>query len=303
VAVARLKLYELLEDPDLWEKLIEEEIRAGETDSTARAVVESMYWESDRQHAFERFCRSLDFQQIVRLFGIFRIPKDATLCEIGGGSGQLAWALVQAGFQNVELLEPNDRFITGTAFLRSRLHETQGRLTISNDLGKWYEDAKLFTTVVTRNCVHHFPNLALVAASLHQKIAPGGKWVMIREQYADTPRELRQLFATHPYCQKYGVYEFAFPARYYVDSVTLAGFTLAAVVPNYWGNNALSSYIDNPGSRWNRFWSRVCLVCLRFVPALSVMLFRVEDFANRVLRTRFRTFTRPQMMVFRRNDL
>lgn len=301
MTAARIKFYEMREDPDLWEKLIENEIRLGDTDPAARAVVESMYWEADREQAFERFRRSVDFEQIADLFDVFGISKDASLCEIGGGSGQLAWALFHHGFRNVELLEPNGRFITGTAYLTSRLHETGGGLSISNDLGDWYADTKTFTTIVTRNCVHHFPNLALVAAALHQKVAPGGKWVMIREFYADTPQELRHLLATHPYCQKYGVYEFAFPARHYIDSVEFAGFTLTAVVPNYWGNNALSSYCNAPGSIWNRFWSRVCLVALRFLPYLSVFLFRVEDCFNRVFRTRFRTFTRPQMMVFTRN--
>lgn len=296
----KIEYYRLKEDPDLWEKLIEAENDASVSDTRAREVVESMYWERDRERAFRRYFESLDFQQINDLLHVFKIPRKHPLCEIGGGSGQLAWSLVKAGFQSVELLEPNPRWITGTAWLESQLPQLNNALTICNSLDEWYGDEKVYHAIVTRNCVHHFPNIPMTAAAIRQKIKKKGYWVMIREWYADTPDELRRQMVNHPYCQKYGVYEFPFPARHYIGSLEYAGFRLCAIVPSGWGNNALSTYSLTEGSGWNRFMSRLWRWVFKRLPRLTVFLYRLEDFANRVLSTRLRTFSRPQMMVFQR---
>lgn len=296
----KIEFYSLKEDPDLWEQLIEAENQASATDVKAREVVESMYWETDRALAFQRYLESLDFQQIDELMRVFRISRKHPLCEIGGGSGQLAWSLVKSGFQQVELLEPNPRWITGTAWLETQVTGLDGALTICNSLDAWYADEKVYHTIVTRNCVHHFPNIPMTAAAIRQKIKKGGHWVMIREWYADTPAELRMQMRNHPYCQKYGVYEFPFPARHYIGSLEYAGFRLRSVVPSGWGNNALSSYTRTAGSIWNQRLSKLWRLAFKKLPKLTVILYRLEDSFNRVLGTRFRSFTRPQMMIFQR---
>jgi 2-polyprenyl-3-methyl-5-hydroxy-6-metoxy-1,4-benzoquinol methylase len=300
MSARKIEFHSLKEDPDLWEQLIENENRCSATDEASKSVVESMYWETDRAHAFQRYVDSLDFRQIDDLLQVFRISRKHPLCEIGGGSGQLAWSLVKSGFQQVELLEPNPRWITGTAWLETQLAELGGTLTICNSLDAWYGDEKVYHTIVTRNCVHHFPNIPMIAAAIRQKVKKGGYWVMIREWYADTPAELRRQMVNHPYCQKYGVYEFPFPARHYIGSLEYAGFKLRSVVPAGWGNNALSSYTDSLGSTWNQTMSKAWRWVFKKMPKLTVLLYRLEDGCNRVLGTKFRAFSRPQMIVFQR---
>lgn len=300
MVLQKIKFFGLKEDPDLWERLIEEENTASQTDDTAKSRVESMYWETDRAHAFQRYLESLDFRQINDLLHVFRISRKHPLCEIGGGSGQLAWSLAKSGFQQVELLEPNPRWITGTAWLETQLPGLEGKLQVCNDLDRWYSEEKVYHTVVTRNCVHHFPNIPMTAAAIRQKIKKGGAWVMIREWYADTPSEMRSQLTNHPYCQKYGIYEFPFPARHYTDSVEYAGFKLRAIVPSGWGNNALSTYTETPGTPWNQRMSKLWRSLFRRLPRLTVMLYRLENWSNRVLGTKFKRFSRPQMMVFQR---
>ena len=117
---------------------------------------------------------------------------------------------------------------------------------------------------------------------------------------ADTPAELRMQMRNHPYCQKYGVYEFPFPARHYIGSLEYAGFRLRSVVPSGWGNNALSSYTRTAGSIWNQRLSKLWRSVFKKLPKLTVLLYRLEDFFNRAMGTRFRWFTRPQMMIFQR---
>lgn len=297
----KIEFNALRENPDLWEKLIQEENSAASGgDAGARQRVESMFWESDRETAFRRYLQSLDFQQILDLLHVFRISRKSSLCEIGGGSGQLAWSLARSGYQQVELLEPNPRWITGTGWLETKLAELEGRLVIRNDLDQWYADERIYHNVITRNCVHHFPNIPMVAAAIRQKLKKGGHWVMIREWFADTPAEMRQQMRNHPYCQKYGVYEFPFPSRHYVDSLEYAGFRLRAAVPLGWGNNALSSYSPDPGSAKDQRRSRRWRSILKRWPGLTARLLRLENFSNHTLGSSFRKFSRPQMLVFQR---
>jgi len=297
---SNLEIYGLREDPDRWEALIQEEIAASQTSAEARQIVDSMYWEADRSAAFQRFRDSLDFQGINDLLSIVGARPEWPICEIGGGSGQLSWSLAESGFENVELLEPNSRWITGTGYLETVLDAAQGRLRICNSLDSWYSSPQQFRMVITRNCVHHFPNIAMTAACIRQKLSKGGIWVMIREWYAENTRELYQRLAKHPYCQKYQVYEFPYPPWHYSDCIEYAGFSLQRVVPEGYLNNALSTYISDPGSSWRQFRSSYQRRIFKKYPKLGVALYRLQTNTSRSLRYRVGSYRCPQVMVFRK---
>ena len=57
------------------------------------------------------------------------------------------------------------------------------------------------------------------------------------EWFADSPGELYQQIASHPYCQPYGLYEWPYPASHYAEAIEIAGFSLTAVVPSGYANN------------------------------------------------------------------
>ncbi len=303
MAAAQIEIFNLREDPDLWEDLIEKEIAASASDSNAQLIVESMFWEKDRENAFERFKVSLDVRCILDILAIFKVPRKQSLCEIGGGSGQLSWALAQGGYENVELLEPNGRWVTGTGYLETVLDRCDGRLSICNDLAQWYASEDRFRTIVTRNCVHHFPNIAMTAASIRQKLKKKGRWIMIREWFAETPAELYSNLKNHPYCQKYQVYEFPYPPWHYVECLKFVGFKLVGVVPEGYANNALSSYSLVEGSRFRRWRTSLQRRLLKRVPSLGVAMFRVQSFLSRNLGLRVGSYRRPQIMVFERVEI
>lgn len=303
MAGKNLEIHGLKEDPDRWEHLIEQEIADSATNETARAVVESMYWEKDRGAAFARYAASLDFSHVRDLLHVFGVRESQDICEVGGGAGQVAWALAEGGFENVELLEPNGRWITGTGFLQTQLDALGGRLRICNSLDDWYASERSYRHIITRNCVHHFPNIAMAATAIRQKLRKRGLWVMIREWYADDAREVLQQIRNHPYCQKYQVYEFPFPAGHYVDCLRLGGFKLKAVVPARYANDALGAYVNDEGSSLVRLFSKMTRWLIRKLPRLTVLLFRVENALNSLPLVRLRLFSRPQVMVFERLDV
>jgi 2-polyprenyl-3-methyl-5-hydroxy-6-metoxy-1,4-benzoquinol methylase len=281
--------------------MIRAEIERGRTDPAARAVVESIYCDEDRAAAFERFAASAELAKILGLLRRLRVPEDARICEIGGGGGWLAWALHQRGFRRLEMLEPNDGFVSGTGYLRTR--PDAAGIRIWNDLDVFYADGARYDLVLTHNCVHHFRPALGVAAALRKKLVPGARWLMVREWYADDAEELYRQLSGHPYSQRYRLYELAHPASHYVEAVELSGFTLEWVVPAGYANGVLDgSHVEEGGWR-NRLGSRAFDGLLALAPGATARLYGAELFANRYLGRRLRRFTRPQALAFRRREI
>jgi alkylhydroperoxidase family enzyme len=274
-----LTLFELEENPSNWEAAMCAEQERAKTDASARAVLESIYCEQDRGRAFQRFYESF---------------------ELGGGPGWLGWALHLHGYRSLEMLEPNGCFTTGTGYLRTR--EDAQDIRIWNDLPAWYASPERYDAVLTHNCAHHFRNLSYVAACIRQKIRPGGRWLMIREPYVDTPGELYELLRAHPYCQKYGAFEYAAPASHYVEALELAGFALAAVVPAGYANDTLSCYSETPGGPRNQLVTAAVDLAVAHAPAVTTALYRAERLVAPALKLRPR-FSRPQAMLFERVEI
>jgi hypothetical protein len=216
----------LREDPELLEHVIVGQHQQAAFDESIAALLHSIYLLPDRAADFERFATSNEFATILRLLQTFGATPNLRLIEIGGGSGLLTWALHQAGY-SIDLLEPSALWNTGTGYLRSRA-DIQG-IEIINDHLAWHATSVRYDGLITKNCIHHFQNISQVAAGLRQKLATGGKWFAIREQFVDTPKELGEAIARHPYCQKFGIYEWFYPAHLYVESIELTGFRLDAV--------------------------------------------------------------------------
>lgn len=300
ISLDKLELFGLEEDPRMCESLIEKEQYRAQQDPLAQLLLETCYWEADREQAFRRYLESRDFSTTLELLRLFNIPTDQPLAEIGGGSGFLSWALAQNGFQSVCLLEPNSHHTTGTGYLRTR--QDAAGVTIENSLSAWYASPNRFQSVITRNCVHHFKNIAWIAACIRQKIAPGGYWVMIREPFVDTSQDLYRFMHTHPYSQRYGVFEFAFPPSHFVDALELAGFQLRAIVPEGYSNNCLSLYSEEVGTKRNAIFTRLVQWALRHIPRATTASYRVQSMINRLVPGR-RCFARPQVMLFQRKEV
>lgn len=291
-------LHALVEDPDRTEAAVWQEIERARTDPGAREVLEANYLDDDRQAAFERFRRSFEFERLQRLLELLGVGRTARICEVGAGGGWLAWALHTSGFGKLDVLEPNASRVTGTAHLRSR--PDAAGIRIFDDLTAWHHDATRYDLVLTRNCVHHFRGLGPIAAAVREKLAPAGRWLMLREWYAERPVEVYELLRQHPYAFKYGLYEFPHSVTRYVDAVEGVGFALAAVVPAHYANGALGDCASSPGPWLVRAATAILDLALARAPWLTVLAHRLERPVRRLLPARLRFFSRPQALFFRR---
>jgi 2-polyprenyl-3-methyl-5-hydroxy-6-metoxy-1,4-benzoquinol methylase len=301
VEVDTLNILGLEESPAKLEAVITEQQSLAERDEGIRALLASIYLRADRAGDFASYLGSRDFEITVKLLELFGVSRSDRICEIGGGPGFLAWALVQNGFSRVELLEPNDCFNTGTGYLKTR--PDAAGMVIHPNLADWHAISAPYDVVVTKNCIHHFKNLSQSAAAIRQKMGKDALWFSFREWFADSPSELYSLIAAHPYCQRYGLYEWPYPAHHYVEAIEIAGFKLAAVVPSGYANNCLSCFAEEP------FGAAECIRMaemervLKASPSRTVASFWAEVDAGRRKGRFAKRYTRAQMMLFRRIEV
>ena len=301
VEVDSLKILGLEESPAKLEAVIAEQQSLAECDGRIQALLASIYLSADRAADFARYLGSRDFEVTLKLLELFGARRSDRICEIGGGPGFLAWALLQSGFLHVELLEPSDYYNTGTGYLKTR--SDAAGMVIHRDLADWHAASARLDVVVTKNCIHHFKNLSQSAAAIRQKMRKDALWFSFREWFADSPNELYTLIATHPFCQPYGLYEWPYPARHYVEAIEIAGFELAAVVPSGYANNCLSCFAEEPFTATERREMAETDRVLKGSPLRTVSSFWAEVNAGRRKGRFTRRYTRPQMMLFRRIEI
>jgi 2-polyprenyl-3-methyl-5-hydroxy-6-metoxy-1,4-benzoquinol methylase len=293
-----IKIIELAEDSEKFEKIIIDCQNAAKLDLTLHQLLLSIYLESDRDLAFNRFLGTSELKTILKIFKIFKLESHIKLCEIGGGPGFLAWALSKSGYCQTDLVEPNSLYNTGTGYLSSR--EDSNFINIYNELEEWLSDVKKYDVVVTKNCIHHFQNISLMASLIRKKMKPGAFWFSFREWFADTAEELYALLAQHPFCQKFDLYEWPYPSHHYVDAIEIAGFKLEAVIPLGYANNCLSTYSEEISPPQNEIFTNEIDIKLTQNPVETVNSFWSEIKVNKFYNGNLRFYSRPQMLLFRK---
>ncbi|HEX6979718.1 MAG TPA: methyltransferase domain-containing protein [Alphaproteobacteria bacterium] len=291
-----LNLINLEENAEKLEKIVRLQQKVAASNPQIQSLLHATFLQEDRDGDFARFLATREFATIQKILGWFGITQKSRLCEVGGGSGFLSWALHASGFRDISLLEPNVSFATGTGYLRSR-PDADG-LRIYRTVEDFNAAPDYYDAVITRNCIHHFRNISYVAAQIRQKMAPGGKWFSFREWFADTPQELQAALANHPYCQPYGIYEWPFPAYHYADAIEIVGFRLIAVVPAGYANGCLATYSENPGPPELERFTALIDHQLQTDPDITVRAFWDEVRWNKFEGAKKRLFTRPQAMIF-----
>lgn len=295
--VEDIRLLGLEEDPVKVEQSYLDMHKESITQPSTKFLLESIYYEKDRDGAFQRFLKSVDFRTILNILELFNVDRNMEVCEIGGGPGFLTWALSQHGFRYLDLLEPNEQYYTGIGYFRSRKDTSHVRTF--TDLKEFYEDSKTYDIILTRNCIHHFPNISMTAAMIRKKMKPGAHWFAFREQFAESPYELYTKLREHPVSQKYYVYEWYYPVRHYVESVEIAGFQLSAVLPDGYANNALSTYSEGDWSEEIKHFTDSVNDILMTDATRTVRSF--WDELDR--KKKKRTYTSPQMFLFQRDEI
>jgi 2-polyprenyl-3-methyl-5-hydroxy-6-metoxy-1,4-benzoquinol methylase len=294
-------LRNMKESSALKEETIKKETELSKNDPNIKDLLETLYLEEDRESSFQRFCASQEFKflfnEIARHVGY---DWNAKICEIGAGPGFLAVALAQSGFKNVNILEPNNEWITGTGFISNTSYKNG--VHVWNSLDGWYESDELYDLIITKACVHHFDNISKVAAEIRCKITGNGKWLMFDEYFANSAEDLYTALVDHAHVIKYGQYEWPYSASLYVELMQLVGYKLIEVLPNRYENNYISRNISG-NVKLTKIVTLISKILIKM--KLTVFAFKIEKIICSFLNTdkRYRLFTVPQLLVFKLNKI
>ncbi len=286
-----------VEDPELMEAAILQAYVDAETDAELAGVLVKSHMERDHGSAFESFFSTPTPAAVSRLLDRLGVSRDSAIADIGCGRGQLAHSLHRLGYSNLTAMDPNDRWVTGTGYLKSLDNHN---ISVVNDLGAWRKLSGHFDAIVSSSTVHHWQHIPAIAIDNRRAMKPGAYWLMINEYVANTAREVVQLLTTHPIATRYHSYEWPYPASAYVDLVQSAGFVLIGVLPlNYNNNEFLGAWVDRPAADPAADFSR------RVDAALLAAGGTVEAFWDEVDAFRRgdagqRLFTVPQVLIFQR---
>lgn len=296
----KMALRGMNESTSLKEATIKAEIELAKEDLITKEVLDAIYLDGDRAASFERFCNSGEFKAIRQQ--VLRRTKgnlNASICEVGAGPGFLAVALAHSGFTNICMLEPNGEWLTGTGFIRP-LAEAQG-VRIWNDLDAWYDSDTAYDFIITKACVHHFTNVSKVSAEIACKLCDGGEWLMFDEFFANTTKDFYLALRDHSHAIKYGQYEWPYAAGMYVDLLKLVGFSFIEALPNRYDNNYISRNVSG-AVKLSKAVTALTNILLRV--QMTTLFFRLERMLGDALQVdgRFRFFTKPQLLVFRRHS-
>jgi 2-polyprenyl-3-methyl-5-hydroxy-6-metoxy-1,4-benzoquinol methylase len=297
-AMDSLPVIALEENSDRVEAAVRALQAGARSDEKTRALLAAIYYEEDRAASFHRYAASRDFAATLRLLRLFGITTQSRIVEVGAGPGFLASALNQHKFR-VEILEPSTNWNSGTGYLRTRPGDQN--IVIHSDHISWHAAPDRYEVVLTKNCLHHFPNMTQVAVSLRQKLNPGGWWIALREWFADDARELAAAVGNHPFRRKDpAIYEWPYPAHHYVEALEMAGLRLHAVVPSGYDNGCLGAYSEEMPSRKTQDATARSDRLLERQPERTVKAFWGEVKKNRFEGGAARHYTRPQALIFRK---
>jgi SAM-dependent methyltransferase len=291
-ALDELRLYD--ERPPDETFTIEMILDDARTDAALAEMVELFHLRGTPQERFEARFRSGTAQELTQLMARFGVGPDSHICDLGCGSGWLAYSLDRLGFTRVVAMDTSP---PATEDLR----EVAGdRIEVIHELGEWRSIRHRFDALVSVATVHHWQHVPWVALDARRTMRPGAYWFVSMEWFADTPAEFLDAMTTHPTRQRYRLYEWAYPASAYVDLIQPVGFTLVAVLPLYYRTSGLVTVKPSTPPQIDQD-ELDRLVDERLQgPNGTVEFFWSEVDARRRDPQGPRLFTRPQVLVFQR---
>ena len=205
----------------------EEAVRHFREQPENEAEVRNNYFDLPVLVAAERYARSEEFAEVLRLLG----PGNGKrILDLGAGNGIASFALAKNGW-TVTALEPDASAEVGADAIRTIQEETKLPIEVVHEGGTLLPFAdQTFEAIHARQVLHHVPDLEAMTRELFRVLRPGGRCLTTRDHVADNDQQLEQFRNEHPLHSLYGG-EHAYPLERYLGAFRLAGWR----VLNVWG--------------------------------------------------------------------
>jgi ubiquinone/menaquinone biosynthesis C-methylase UbiE len=205
----------------------EEAVRWYRAQPNNEAEVRNNYFDLPVLAAAERYARSEEFAEVLRLLG----PGNGQrILDLGAGNGIASFALAKNSWL-VTALEPDASAEVGVDAIRMIRDETGLPIEIVHEGDRLLPFAdKSFDAIHARQVLHHVPDLEAMTSELFRVLRPGARCLTTRDHVADDEQQLEQFRNEHPLHSLYGG-EHAYPLADYLRAFRKAGLR----VLDYWG--------------------------------------------------------------------
>jgi SAM-dependent methyltransferase len=241
------------------------------------ADVRNNYFDLPVLAAAERYAKSEEFAEVLRLLGE---GQQRQLLDLGAGNGIASFALAKNGWA-VTALEPDESAEVGAGAIREIAAQAGLPINVVQEPGEKLRFAdESFAAIHARQVLHHASDLDAMVCELARVLRRGGLLLNTREHVADDKQQLLAFRDEHPLHKMYSG-ENAYPLDRYLESFTRAGLR----VRETWG--PLESILNFfPGTEQER------LIALRQVANHSYLRFgRLFSWSDPFRQTQLRRHT------------
>jgi ubiquinone/menaquinone biosynthesis C-methylase UbiE len=198
-------------------------------------LVASAYFEGDLPLNVERFSKSAEFAETLKLIHLY-VPQAFSILDIGSGNGisAVSFALKNKKY-NIVAIEPDPSDTIGAGAIRKlkeyyHLDNIEIKEAFAEDLNF---DKEQFDVVYARQSMHHANELSSFVKEAVKGLKKGGLFISVRDHVLYNHQEDKEWFlASHPLHKFYGG-ENAFTENEYRDAIQNAGLVIKKVLHHY----------------------------------------------------------------------
>jgi ubiquinone/menaquinone biosynthesis C-methylase UbiE len=191
-----------------------------------KELVEKSYFDEDLQLNVERFRKSEEFEETLKILGEFGFGRSAKMLEIGAGNGVASISFAMEGF-NVTAVEPDLSNTIGNGAIEILKNKNDLRnINIISSFGESIPiEKEAFDIVYVRQTLHHAHCLNDFLIEISRLLKKNGIMLAFREHVIFNKKDKILFLSQHP-LQKFYEGENAFTLNEYKYAIKNAGLTL-----------------------------------------------------------------------------
>ncbi|WP_309609391.1 class I SAM-dependent methyltransferase [Flavobacterium sp.] len=245
-------------------------------------LVEKAYFEEDLVLNVERFTKSDEFIETLRLIKQYA-PNAKSILDIGSGNGISSIAFALQGFE-VKIIEPDPSETIGTGAIRKLItHYELDKITIFEAFAEDIAfEKESFDVVYARQCMHHAHNLNKFIQEGSRVLKRKGLFITIRDHVVFDENDKKWFLENHP-LQKYYGGENAFTPQEYQLQMKNAGLKIEKEI-KYFDNtiNYFPYSKEEIANMYNLKQEKALLTLKKKIGLFSVLPFLRKMYFNRI---------------------
>lgn len=210
----------------------EEVIISARENPVFHEVIRQSYLEEDLAGNVERFRKSEEFAETLKIVANHGEPTGFKLLDIGCGNGISAISFSLLGY-DVTAVEPDRSETVGTGAIRMLARQYNTHLDILNEVGERLSlPDNYFDIIYIRQTLHHASDLNLFLRECFRVMKKGGIILTVRDHVIFNEKDKKWFLKSHPFHRFYNG-ENAFRLNEYTNAFEKSGFHILRVMGHW----------------------------------------------------------------------